>query len=131
MKFTIRLKGGAGSGHHGHKGRPGEQGGSLPGDALNSSIHLRGHEAAAMHDMIGRSVISWDGKDVLDLNNKIKSFIRKNNPDAFKSERDFFGAVETLLNKSNIRLDEGQFDELGTIFDSWIPDEIENYREEI
>ena len=30
MKFTIRLKGGIGSGHFGHKGRPGEQGGSLP-----------------------------------------------------------------------------------------------------
>jgi len=29
-KLTIRLKGGAGSGNHGHKGRPGEVGGSLP-----------------------------------------------------------------------------------------------------
>ena len=28
MKFTIRLKGGRGSGFHGHKGRPGEVGGS-------------------------------------------------------------------------------------------------------
>lgn len=28
--FTIRLKGGPGSGFHGHKGRPGERGGSLP-----------------------------------------------------------------------------------------------------
>jgi hypothetical protein len=30
MKFTIRLKGGAGSGHYGHKGIPGHKGGSLP-----------------------------------------------------------------------------------------------------
>ena len=31
MKLTIRLKGGPGSGHHGHAGRPGKVGGSLPG----------------------------------------------------------------------------------------------------
>ncbi|MFA5035659.1 MAG: hypothetical protein WC479_00580 [Candidatus Izemoplasmatales bacterium] len=30
VKLTIRLKGGAGSGFHGHKGRPGEVGGSAP-----------------------------------------------------------------------------------------------------
>jgi len=30
---TVVLKGGAGSGHHGHKGIPGHQGGSLPRDA--------------------------------------------------------------------------------------------------
>ena len=31
MKLTLRLKGGPGSGHHGHSGRPGKRGGSLPG----------------------------------------------------------------------------------------------------
>lgn len=31
MKLTIRLKGGPGSGHKGHAGRPGKHGGSLPG----------------------------------------------------------------------------------------------------
>lgn len=31
MKFTIRLKGGKGSGHHGHAGRPGKLGGSVAG----------------------------------------------------------------------------------------------------
>jgi hypothetical protein len=31
MKLIIRHKGGSGSGFHGHAGRPGEQGGSLPG----------------------------------------------------------------------------------------------------
>lgn len=30
-KLTIILKGGPGSGHHGHVGRPGKRGGSLPG----------------------------------------------------------------------------------------------------
>jgi hypothetical protein len=38
MKFTIRLKGGVGSGNHGHKGRPGEVGGSLPADSSSSRI---------------------------------------------------------------------------------------------
>ncbi len=30
MKLTFRYKGGAGSGFHGHQGRPGKQGGSVP-----------------------------------------------------------------------------------------------------
>ena len=30
-KVIVRLKGGPGSGHHGHAGRPGKHGGSLPG----------------------------------------------------------------------------------------------------
>jgi len=30
---TLTMRGGPGSGHHGHKGRPGEVGGSLPSDA--------------------------------------------------------------------------------------------------
>ncbi|MFA5035667.1 MAG: hypothetical protein WC479_00620 [Candidatus Izemoplasmatales bacterium] len=37
MKFTIRLKGGAGSGHHGHRGIPGHHGGSLPRDGQASA----------------------------------------------------------------------------------------------
>ena len=34
--IIVRLKGGPGSGFHGHKGRPGKQGGSLPDDISNS-----------------------------------------------------------------------------------------------
>jgi len=33
-KVIVRLKGGSGSGHHGHAGRPGKIGGSLPGKAI-------------------------------------------------------------------------------------------------
>jgi hypothetical protein len=36
MKLTFTYKGGAGSGHHGHAGRPGEQGGSLPDAAASN-----------------------------------------------------------------------------------------------
>jgi len=38
MKFTLRLKGGPGSGHFGHKGRPGHKGGSLPKDGQASAV---------------------------------------------------------------------------------------------
>ena len=36
-KFTIRLKGGAGSGNFGHRGRPGQVGGSMPKDSAGVS----------------------------------------------------------------------------------------------
>jgi hypothetical protein len=44
--YVMRLKGGVGSGHHGHKGRPGEQGGSLPADGQASG----GKSAAQKRD---------------------------------------------------------------------------------
>jgi hypothetical protein len=37
MGVTVVLKGGPGSGHYGHKGRPGEQGGSLPEGTTQSA----------------------------------------------------------------------------------------------
>jgi hypothetical protein len=37
MKLTFRYKGGKGSGHHGHAGRPGKHGGSLPGKGDSST----------------------------------------------------------------------------------------------
>jgi hypothetical protein len=40
--YGIKLKGGAGSGNHGHKGRPGEQGGSLPQGSSASSVNTVG-----------------------------------------------------------------------------------------
>lgn len=39
-KLTIRLKGGPGSGHFGHKGRPGQEGGSLPSDSSASAVGI-------------------------------------------------------------------------------------------
>ncbi|MFA5036780.1 MAG: hypothetical protein WC479_06350 [Candidatus Izemoplasmatales bacterium] len=38
MRLKIRLKGGAGSGFFGHKGRPGEVGGSLSENGMNSAV---------------------------------------------------------------------------------------------
>lgn len=37
--MIIRFKGGPGSGHHGHRGRPGKRGGSLPGKGGGDSVH--------------------------------------------------------------------------------------------
>lgn len=36
-QYVIRLKGGPGSGNHGHKGIPGHQGGSLPKGESNAT----------------------------------------------------------------------------------------------
>lgn len=47
--MIVRVKGGTGSGHHGHRGRPGMRGGSLPGKggeaATNITIIERGKNA--------------------------------------------------------------------------------------
>jgi len=37
LKFRIEEKGGPGSGHRGHSGRPGKRGGSMPGSSAGSS----------------------------------------------------------------------------------------------
>ena len=39
LKATIRLKGGAGSGHYGHSGRPGEVGGSSSDVGKDSDVY--------------------------------------------------------------------------------------------
>lgn len=51
---AIVIRGGPGSGHHGHAGRPGERGGSLPGDATSEgdwsppSVRYLGDDAAKL-----------------------------------------------------------------------------------
>ncbi len=39
-KLVFRLKGGEGSGHFGHSGRPGEEGGSLPGKGTGVRTYM-------------------------------------------------------------------------------------------
>lgn len=139
----LKFKGGLGSGHFGHKGRPGLEGGSLPRDESQSRISLTGAAAARAHSMIGNKVvmekyfdgwatrykpakISWDGKDVFDLNNTIKRFSERNK-DMFKfGETEFYSRVERLLAQSGITLDDGQWDELGIYFDAWVQDKFED-----
>jgi hypothetical protein len=106
-KLTIRLKGGPGSGHHGHAGRKGQEGGSLPGKSINSST----------------DTISWDGKDIFELSKMVKRYFDNNNSEIYSSEeKNFYTAVEKLLNQSNIKLSDGDWDELGQYFDAWVFD---------
>lgn len=180
--YKIRFKGGAGSGFHGHRGRPGERGGSLPegssasvsstmerrfltkdtlikkvstakgvfeihkrngrmyilspdGSIQPSGINSRDSEefiyrfmAPKADSQVTNSVtensISWDHKDVLDLNKSIKAWSSMH-PELFQgTEKKFYESVQKLLDKSGIKLDDGQFDELGIIFDSWVPEKF-------
>ncbi|MFA5036793.1 MAG: hypothetical protein WC479_06425 [Candidatus Izemoplasmatales bacterium] len=141
-KLTIRLKGGAGSGFHGHKGRSGLKGGSLPRDVSNTKISLRGSEAAQVHSIIGKrnplsdnywrktDKISWSDKDVFTLNNEIKGYLSKylddKYSDEFGTETEFYNFVKSLLDRSNIKLSDGDWDELGQYFDAWVPDKFED-----
>ena len=57
MKFTIRLKGGRGSGFHGHKGRPGREGGSTPRGVLPSpktlsALNIDTHDDSSKSDPV-------------------------------------------------------------------------------
>lgn len=119
-KFTIRLKGGAGSGNFGHKGRPGEVGGSAPKDSAsgNSKDSWRKTDK-----------ISWDGEDVFALNNKVKSYFTKyldsRYTEEFGTEKKFYESVKSLLDRSSIELSDGEWDELGQYFDAWVPDKFE------
>ncbi|MFA5035670.1 MAG: hypothetical protein WC479_00635 [Candidatus Izemoplasmatales bacterium] len=107
MKLTIRFKGGLGSGHHGHAGRKGQEGGSLPGKSMNSST----------------DTISWDGKDVFALSKTVKNYFDTIFPEIYSSEeKRFYKAVEDLLDRSNIKLSDGDWDELGQYFDAWVFD---------
>jgi hypothetical protein len=87
-KLTIRLKGGAGSGHHGHRGRPGEQGGSLPAGSqasASSKVNLMWNELDSIRDL----------ED--ELMNDMKN--RK-----FKSKADLSSAVKKRISESGIQL---------------------------
>lgn len=76
MKITFRLpkkdqkryKGGAGSGHHGHGGRPGKRGGSSPGSGGGSSepsnreiAAERGKITASMRSIPGLTDVGVEG----------------------------------------------------------------------
>lgn len=114
MKLTIRLKGGVNSGNHGHAGRPGQEGGSAPRIAANSD------ESWRLTDKI-----SWNGDNVFALNNMVKSYFTKyldsRYSEEFGTENKFYDAVKALLDRSNIELSDGEWDELGQYFDAWVP----------
>jgi len=193
MKLTIRLKGGAGSGHHGHKGRPGEQGGSLPqgssasavsatdkypiktkyGSLDKSSLIRVAHTQDGDYDIHKRSghaiivspdgsiresgintgtaeqfvyrfmspkievakpvvsvdyvaPIAWNGKSVFTLSAIVKARYNKfDYTKKFGTDKNFYDSVKKLFDDSNIKLSDGDWDELGQYFDAWVPDKFE------
>lgn len=54
MKLTVRLKGGPGSGHYGHRGRPGKKGGSVAGigvGSMYSRLDIKAEEQRAQREL--------------------------------------------------------------------------------
>jgi len=75
-KLTIRLKGGAGSGNFGHKGRPGEVGGSLPrGSSASASDNTSDimdpneivRDARSSLKLLSRNTATWAARDSIML----------------------------------------------------------------
>jgi GNAT superfamily N-acetyltransferase len=50
-RLCAILKGGPGSGHHGHAGRPGRRGGSAPGKGGSASVGITYYDPDEMYDM--------------------------------------------------------------------------------
>jgi hypothetical protein len=58
MRYVLRLKGGVGSGHHGHKGIPGHQGGSLPRGS-NASAYTDARKRVLDSKLLDEASESW------------------------------------------------------------------------
>jgi hypothetical protein len=54
MKFIVRLKGGAGSGFHGHAGRPGKVGGSTSGSISIDAAQSIANKLVELHNKAGK-----------------------------------------------------------------------------
>lgn len=90
MKFVIRFKGGKGSGHHGHEGIPGHQGGSLPGKGRGLSPEQQVNVfAAMMKDPEARRLMIALGADGTGF-----SYVNLDEVDAIK------GAILTMVDPS-------------------------------
>jgi hypothetical protein len=132
-KLTIRLKGGAGSGNFGHKGRPGEVGGSLPNGSSSStqkvdstSLMEKYFDGYATRYKPANLSKSWNGKDIFELNKMIRRYFDNSLSVIYSStEKNFYDTVRKLLDQSNIKLSDGDWDELGQYFDAWVPDKFE------
>jgi len=67
--FGLVKKGGPGSGHHGHRGRPGEVGGSLPGGRVQA---IKAVQKGLYHFYQAEEV--WGDKALIDQDEAIKFF---------------------------------------------------------
>jgi len=65
MKLIVKLKGGPGSGHYGHRGRPGKKGGSAPGigvGSMHSRLDIKAEEQRAQRELaeLGKGSYMFD-----------------------------------------------------------------------
>ena len=82
MKLVISLKGGSGSGHHGHAGRPGKRGGSLSGSI---AVSIRTGRAAAIRaGWKPTSAVAGLPSEVLHIEDADSVFVQKHLEDLNK-----------------------------------------------
>lgn len=62
--YELIVKGGPGSGHHGHKGRPGKVGGSLPSGAGGGTEPQEYRVGITMDDLMGQNDFHWELSDI-------------------------------------------------------------------
>jgi 2'-5' RNA ligase len=89
FKTVVKLKGGAGSGHHGHQGRPGKVGGSTPG-TYTLYNELSDEEIATLEADMLKAIYAWDvpGSVPNDLFGKHHSAVGKYKGQTYKTIND-------------------------------------------
>lgn len=103
MKLKLVHKGGPGSGHHGHKGRPGKRGGSLPGkgrrgggvfsdnlvgNVLQDDDHVESSEGRARRKMlIEKYLVDYVDSEV--ENGTIMSLVDDDNIESFVGSEEY------------------------------------------
>jgi 2'-5' RNA ligase len=131
-------RGGPGSGHHGHEGRPGEVGGSLPSGTQEEQTprpaslgRVAGNLKKFMDRVLGmRDAIKNPKTDINLLDNEVefKEFTSDINGWDDAARQIMFGAVLDIQNRGNLSDDEMERlrEEL---FNDWVAEEVWNLRQ--
>ena len=92
-KYTIRFKGGPGSGFHGHKGRPGQVGGSSSEGVANSSSYNpamnKDYVQSKFEEWISDNAVNSDGTVDLDKANNALWEVAQKIPDEYLVNGEF------------------------------------------
>jgi hypothetical protein len=87
----VVIRGGPGSGHHGHAGRPGEVGGSLPSDFHSAEGDAPGFNAAGLADETGIAGSEWSAEDQKWVENWLSENLRSPSGDELFNAELFIG----------------------------------------
>lgn len=115
MKLTLKLKGGKGSGFHGHAGRPGKVGGSLAG--VSSGLDATDDAKAAVAKRIGNGVTADQVSNSLAITNA------NMNVSDNKLKALFYGIKEPGTPEPRI---EGDFERIDALFSGINPNNPAN-----